>query len=103
MNGDIIGVDNVSTTAAKRLKLPENTKTDTDKSAEVIRNVEDVFTSIEHNAFDFDDCSISEVIMSLQKLARSPNPSAINMAFTKHITNSLMQVREKQLKHEAHH
>ena len=38
---------------------------------------------IHHNAFDFNDCNISEVIMFLQKLARSPNASAINMAFTK--------------------
>ena len=39
--------------------------------------------------------------MFLQKLARSPNASAINMAFTKHITNALMQVREEKLKYEA--
>ena len=39
--------------------------------------------------------------MFLQKLARSPNASAINMAFTKHITNDLMQVREEKLKYEA--
>ena len=41
------------------------------------------------------------VIMFLQKLAKNPNASAINMAFTKHITNALMQVREEKLKHEA--
>ena len=39
--------------------------------------------------------------MFLQKLAKSPNTSAINMAFRKHITNALMQVREEKLKHEA--
>ena len=39
--------------------------------------------------------------MFLQKLARSPNASAISMTFTKHITNSLMQVREEKLKHET--
>ena len=50
---------------------------------------------VDHHAFDFDDRNISEVIMFLQKLARSPNASAINMAFTKHITNALMQVTEK--------
>ena len=39
--------------------------------------------------------------MFLQKLAKIPNASAINMTFTKHITNALMQVREEKLKHEA--
>ena len=57
--------------------------------------------AIDHNDFDFDDCNISEVIMFLQKLARSHNASAINMAFTKHITNALIQAREEKLKHEA--
>ena len=57
--------------------------------------------TLDHNDFDFDDFNISEVIMFLQKLARSPNASAINMAFTKHITNALIQAREKKLKHEA--
>ena len=80
------------TTVAKRLKLPENTKTVPDKSVEPIRIVEDGSTTIDHNAFDFDDCNIYEVIMFLQKLARSPNASAINMAFTKHITNALIQM-----------
>ena len=39
--------------------------------------------------------------MFLQKLARSPNAIAINMDFTKHITNALIQVRKEKLKHEA--
>ena len=39
--------------------------------------------------------------MFLQKLAKSPNASAMNMDFTKHITNPLLQVREEKLKHEA--
>ena len=39
--------------------------------------------------------------MFLQNLARIPNASAINMTFTKRITNALMQVREEKLKHEA--
>jgi hypothetical protein len=45
--------------------------------------------------------AISEIIKFLQNLARSTNASAINMAFTKHITNALMQIREKKLKREA--
>ena len=39
--------------------------------------------------------------MFLQKLAKSPNASAMNMAFTKHITNAILQVREEKLKHEV--
>src|SRR3954452_5313177 len=57
--------------------------------------------TFDKNDFDFDDCNISEVIKFLQKLAKSPNASAINMAFTKHITNALMQVREEKLKLKA--
>src|SRR3954470_13596912 len=33
--------------------------------------------------FDLDDCNISEVIMFLQKLARSPDASDMHVAFTK--------------------
>jgi hypothetical protein len=57
--------------------------------------------TFDNNDFDFDSCNISEVIIFVQKLARRPNASAINMAFTKHITNALMQIREKKLQHEA--
>ena len=57
--------------------------------------------TFDNNDFDFDGCNISEVIKFLQKLAISPNAIAINMAFTKHITNALMQIREEKLKHEA--
>jgi hypothetical protein len=37
----------------------------------------------------------------LQNLALSPNASSINVAFTKHITNALMQIREEKLKQKA--
>ncbi|KAK1617031.1 hypothetical protein QYE76_022548 [Lolium multiflorum] len=93
INGKIIGVGNVSNSTAKRAKLPE--KTVCDKSAEIFQNV------VDHNGFDFDNCHISEVIKFLQKLARSPNASAINLAFTKHITNALIKAREEKLKLEA--
>jgi hypothetical protein len=53
-------------------------------------------TTFDSNDFDLDGCHISEVIMFLQKLARSPNSSVMNMAFTKHITNALMQIREEK-------
>ena len=59
INGKIIGVGNVSTTTAKRLKLPENTETIPDKVVESLRIVDDGSTTIDHDAFDFDECNIS--------------------------------------------
>jgi hypothetical protein len=53
------------------------------------------------NDFDVDGCNISEVILFLQKLARSPNASSVNVAFTKHITNALMQIRKDKLKQKV--
>jgi hypothetical protein len=58
-------------------------------------------TTFDINDFDLDGCNISKVIMFLQNLARSPNASAMNMAFTKYITNALMKIREKKLKQEV--
>jgi hypothetical protein len=52
-------------------------------------------TLISFNDFDVDGCNISKVILFLQKLALSPNASCINVAFTNHITNALMKIREK--------
>ena len=89
-----IGVSNVSTSNAKREKLPETAKTAEtacDKAAEIFSNIgDDDPIALDYNDLNFDDCHISEVIKFLQKLAKSPNASAINLAFTKHITNALM-------------
>ena len=41
------------------------------------------------------------MITFLQKLAKSPNASVVNVAFTQHITNALIQVREEKLKLKA--
>ncbi|KAK1686723.1 hypothetical protein QYE76_047571 [Lolium multiflorum] len=103
INGKIIGVGNVSTPSAKCAKLPETAKTaETDKTAEIFQNVGDNDSiAVGHNDLDFDDCHISEVIKFLQKLAKSPNASAINLAFTKHITNALIKAREEKLKLET--
>src|SRR3954465_7698923 len=57
--------------------------------------------TFDENDFDFDGCNFTEVIKFLQKLAETPNTSEINVAFTKHITNAIMQIREEKLKHEA--
>jgi hypothetical protein len=53
-------------------------------------------TTFDNNDFDLDGCNISELIVFLQKLARIPDASAMNMAFTKHITNARMQIREEK-------
>ncbi|KAK1642514.1 hypothetical protein QYE76_060319 [Lolium multiflorum] len=100
INGKIIGVGNVSTPSAK---LPETAETAVcDKTAEIFQNIGDNDSiAVEHNGLDFDDCHITEVIKFLQKLAKSPNASAINLAFTKHITNALIKAREEKLKLEA--
>jgi hypothetical protein len=82
--------------------LPKTTETFSNKSAEIFRSMGDNGpTTSDSNDFDLDGCNISEVIMYLQKLARSPNASAMNMAFTKHITNALMQIREEKLKQKV--
>jgi hypothetical protein len=45
--------------------------------------------------------AISQVILFLQNLALSPNASSMNVAFTKHITNALMKIREEKLKQKV--
>src|SRR4051812_36838091 len=57
--------------------------------------------TFDENDFYFDGCNITEVINFLQNLAETPNTSKINVAFTKHITNAVMQIREEKLKLEA--
>jgi hypothetical protein len=37
----------------------------------------------------------------LQNLSLSPNASSMNVAFTKHITNALMKIREEMLKQKV--
>ena len=80
INGKIVGEGKVPTPSTK---LPRTTETVSDKSAEIFRSMGDnsPFT-FDKNDFDSDDCNISEVIKFLQKLAKSPNASAINVAFT---------------------
>jgi hypothetical protein len=87
-NGRVIGVEKTPTPCAK---LPKTTETFSNKSAELFQSMGDN-SSTTFN--DFDGCNISEVILFLQKLARSPNASSMNVAFTKHIMNALMQIRE---------
>jgi hypothetical protein len=85
-----IGVEKTPTPYAKK---PKTIKTFSNKSAEIFRSMGDD-SSTTFNDFDVDVCNISEVILFLQKLALSPNASSMNVAFTKHIMNALMQIRE---------
>src|SRR3954453_15350712 len=73
-----------------------------DKCAEIFRNMGDncPFT-FDDNDFNFDGCNVTEVIKFLQRLAETSNASEINVAFIKHITNAIMQIREEKLKHET--
>jgi hypothetical protein len=98
-NGRVIGVEKISTPCAK---LPKTTETFSNISVEIFRSMgDDGPTTFDSNDFDVDGCNISEVILFLQKLAKSPNASSMNMAFTKHITNALMQIREDKLKQKV--
>jgi hypothetical protein len=90
----LIGVEKTNTPCTKK---PKTAKTFSQKSAEIFRSVGDD-SSISFNDFDVDGCNISEVIFFLQKLALSLNASSLNVAFTKHITNAIMKIRDEKLK-----
>jgi hypothetical protein len=93
----LIGIDKTPTPYAKK---PKTAKAFSTKSAEIFQSMEDN-SSTSFNDFDVDSCNISEVILFLQKLALSRNASSMNVAFTKHITNALMQIREEKLKQKV--
>ena len=62
----------------------------------------EIFSTIfEDDKLDFDNCTISDVIKFLQKLAKDPNASKMNIAFTNHITNALIEAKEARFKLEA--
>jgi hypothetical protein len=92
-----MGVEKIPTLCAKS---PKTTETFSNKSVEIFRSMGDN-SSTAFNDFDVDGCNISEVILLLQKLARSPNASSMNVTFTKHIMNALMQIREDKLKQKV--
>ena len=98
----VVSVGNVSTISAKKFKLPDSTTDVPSKSAEISRDVGDNGALVfDDNTFNFENCNITEVIMFLQKLAKSPNGSKINRTFTEHIIKALMHAREEKLKLEA--
>jgi hypothetical protein len=82
--------------------LHKTKEKNSNKSAKKIWSMGDnSSTTFDSNDFDVDGCNISEVILFLQKLAKSPNASSMNVAFTKHITNALMQISEDKLKQKV--
>ena len=81
-------------------KKSRTIKPASDKWAGIFQSMGTPFT-FDSNDLDFDDCNISEVIKFLQKLVKIPSDSTMNKAFTQHITNALMQVREEKLKLKA--
>src|SRR3954466_2151918 len=58
-------------------------------------------TLIDSSDLDFDNCTLPEVIGFLQKMSRDPHTSTLNLAFTEHIINALIKVREEKLRVEA--
>jgi hypothetical protein len=89
----MIGVENIPTPCVKK---PKTAEAFSNKSAEIFRSMGDN-NSTTFNDFDVDGCNIFEVILFLQKLALSPITSSMNVAFIKHITNALIQIREDKL------
>ena len=86
----------------KKFKLPDSTNDVTSKCAEIFRDVGDNGALVfDDDTFNFENCNITEVIMFLQKFAKSPNGSKINRTFTEHIIKTLMHAREEKLKLEA--
>ena len=58
-------------------------------------------TLISGSELDFDNCNLSKVIQVLQKMAKDPHTSSLNIAFTRHITNALVKAREEKLRLEV--
>ena len=65
-------------------------------------SLDDITTTlINGSELDFDNCSLSEVIKFLQRIANDPHTSSLNIAFTQHITNALIKAREEKLRLEV--
>ena len=64
-------------------------------------SLNDINTTLHNGSdLDFDNCTLPEVIGFLNKMARDPHTSTLNLAFTEHITNALIKVREERLRLE---
>src|SRR6187401_452812 len=58
-------------------------------------------TLLDSSDLDFDNCTLTEVIVFLHKMSKDPHTSTLNLAFTEHITNALIKAREEKLRVEA--
>src|SRR3954469_4817737 len=82
------------------LTIDEETSMNIEAFKQVSLN--DITTSfIDSSDLDFDNCTLPEVIGFLHKMSRDPHTSTLNLAFTEHITNALIKVREENLRLEA--
>src|SRR3954469_25670112 len=65
-------------------------------------SLNDITTSlIDSSDLAFDNCTLPKVIGFLHKVSRDPHTSTLNLAFTEHITNALIKVREEKLRLES--
>src|SRR3954471_14581291 len=80
--------------------IDEETSMNTEAFKQVSLN--DITTSlIDSSDLDFDNNTLPEVTGFLHKMYRDPHTSTLNLAFTEHITNALIKVREEKLRLEA--
>src|ERR1043165_4233061 len=92
-NGPINGDANTSTIDQEEPMNLETTKK---------VSLDDITTTlINGSELDFDSCTLPEVITFLQRMAKDPHTSTLNIAFTEHITNALIKAREEKLKLEV--
>src|SRR3954464_3778528 len=65
-------------------------------------SLNDITTAlIDGSDLDFNNCTLPEVIGFLHRMSRHPHTSTLNLAFTEHITNALIKVREEKLRVES--
>src|SRR3954468_2837412 len=77
--------------------IDEETSMNIDAFKQVSLN--DITTSlIDSSDLYFHKCTLPEVIGFLHKMSRDPHTSTLNLAFTEHITNALIKVREDKLR-----
>ena len=62
-------------------------------------SLNDITTSlIDNSDLDFGNYTLPEVIGFLHRMSRDPHTSTLNLAFTEHLTNALIKVREEKLR-----
>ena len=65
-------------------------------------SLDDITTTLMNGSdLAFDNCSLSEVIIFLQRMTKDPHTSTLNIAFIERITNALIKAREEKLKLET--